>query len=386
MLKRRAEHGPIGLDVGAAGIKMVQFSRDGEELGLLAAAHCEIPPSMSGSSERSAAIEQAVRDALRQYPFQGRRVVTALGSGEFQLKNIRLPRMPSEEMASAIEFEARDRFGMDEGGAQFRHMTAGEVRHGNELKKEIIVFASPDEVVDARLKMLESLKLNPVALDIAPCAVARCFFRFLRRMEDAQSVNVFLDVGWRGTSIVLAHGTDVSFLKMIDVGGQHLNESVAKALSISRKEAAALRVRIVRETSGRRTGDKSAVPEEVCATVGDAVRPVIERVARDVQLCLRYYAVTFRGQKPRSLTLVGGEAHEPSLMQIIAEGIDVPCTIGNPLMGVSRIGRLGAREERAFQPAWAVACGLALRGVAWSEQRDAHPVSLADYRTATAGM
>ncbi len=362
---RRMRPGPIGLDLGANGIKMIQFADHGAEPVVQAAASYPLPPALEDADARRTATEQAVADALRRHPFQGRDVVTALGFGEFQMKNIRLPRMPPEERAGAIEFEARERFALGDQAAQIRHLVAGEVRHGNELKEEILVFAAPDALVYARLAMLERLRLRPVALDLAPFAVARCFFRFMRRTADAQAVNIFLDVGRRGTAIVLTHGTEVSFLKLIDLGGEHLDEAVGKALSISAEKANDLRVCVMREKTGRRAADRAGLPEDIRSAVTDATRPVVERIARDVQLFLRYFAVTFRGQRPQSLTVVGGEAHEPLLLPVLAESSDVPCTLGDPLRGIAGGAEVVAADCRPYQSAWAVAGGLALRGTRW---------------------
>ncbi|MCG8406512.1 MAG: pilus assembly protein PilM [Phycisphaerales bacterium] len=365
MLRRRRKRGPIGLDIGASSIKMLQVSNDDEQPTILAAAHYDLPALSSDPSESDALIRKVVTDALRRNPFQGRQVVTALGSGDYQMKNVRLPRMPAPELASAVEFEAKERFDFGEGSAQIRYIPVGEVRHGNELKEEVIVFAALEEVVQARLELLESLKLKPVAIDIAPCSAARSFIRFLRRAEDANSINVFLDVGYRGTSIIVTRGPEISFLKQIDVGSRLLNEAVAKALGISKQEAADLRIRIMREAGGAQSNVSGTVPVEMRTAVKDAVRPFMERLSRDVQLCMRYYAVTFRGQKPESLTLVGGDAHEPTLSKIISEAIDVPCLIGHPLRGMGRLGLIGGRDRRTFQPAWAVAGGLTLLGSPW---------------------
>jgi type IV pilus assembly protein PilM len=372
VIRRRMKHGHIGVDIGTSSIKLLQFADDCGQPAVVAASHVQIPWSIEDPAERLAVIERALGQALREQPFQGREAVSALGISAFQMKSIRLPKMPAEELAGAVEFEARDRFDLGGQSAQFRFVTAGEVRHGNELKQEIIVFAAPDEEVRAHLKLLEACKLRPVALDITPCAVARSFVRYLRRAEDAQAINVFMDVGWRGTSIVITRGAELTFLKVIDVGGEHFNNAVAQALSISKEEAADLRIRIMRGAGGRRAGDAVAVPEDVQAAIADAVRPLVERLSRDVQLCLRYFAVTFRGQRPESLTFVGGEAHEPSLTKIIGEAVDVPCTIGHPLRGVGQVGLLGGRDRRTIQPAWTVASGLALRGSRWVRTPDAH--------------
>ncbi len=361
---RRTSYGPIGLDVGAASIKMLQLTAQGPRLHLVAAAHCERLRDDDPDTSEDRLGEQ-IEQLRARGGFQGRQVVACLSANEFQMKNARLPRMPADELASAVQFEAKERFDFAGGGAQIRHIPVGEVRHGNELKEEIIIFAARDELVQKRIAMLESLGLEPVAMDIMPCAIARCFVRFLRRQEDAQSINVFLEVGYANSSIIVTRGTDVSFVKVLDIGGSAFNEAVGRALNVSTREAADLRVRIMREGAGRRAADRVPVPAEIRAAAADAVRPFIERLSRDVQLCMRYFAVTFRGHKPESVTLVGGEAHEPLLSSMISEAIDVPCMPGNPLRGMDGIGRWGERDQKTMQPAWAAAAGLALRGTAW---------------------
>lgn len=365
MLKRQPRYGPIGIDVGGASLKMLQLVDEGGAPSVATAAHYVIPSGVEGAVPREVLIQRAIADALRRHPFHGRAVVSALGIRDFQMKSVRMPRMPASDLASAVKFEAQDRFDLDPETSQYRFITAGEVRHGNELKEEVIVFAVPDDVVQARLDLLEFCKLRPAAIDITPCAVARSFFRYLRRAEDAHAVNVFMDVGLCGACIAIARGTELMFLKVIEVGGRHFNSAVAESLNISAEEAAELRLRLMQGSQGRRAADKQAVQDEVRTTVSNAIRPLVERLARDVQLCLRYFSVTFRGQRPESLTFVGGEAHEPMLGAIIGEAVDVPCTIGHPLRGISRVSLIGGSDTRTFQPAWAVACGLAMWGSEW---------------------
>ncbi len=365
MLKRQPRYGPIGIDIGAASLKMLQLVDDEGVPSVATAAHYMIPPGVDGAVPRDVLVQRAIADALRRHPFRGRAVVSALGIREFQMKSVRLPRMPKADLASAVEFEAQDRFDLDPATSQYRFITAGEVRHGNELKEEVIVFAVGNDVVQSRLDILESCKLLPTAIDITPCAVARGFFRYLRRTEDVHAVNVFMDIGLCGTGIAITRGTELMFLKVIDVGGEHFNSAVAESLNMSKEAAGELRLRIMQTSLGRRGEDNQTVQEEVRTAVSNAVRPLVERLARDVQLCLRYFSVTFRGQRPESLTFVGGEANEPMLGAIIGESVDVPCTVGHPLRGIAKASLIGGSDRRTFQPAWAVACGLAMWASDW---------------------
>ena len=379
MFKRRHRIGPIGLDIGSTGVRLLQLADEGDAPSVVAAAHGKLPTPGDNHVERAAHLERAIANALRQAPFSGRRVVTSLGPGEFEIKNVRLPCMPQEDLTQAAEFEAADRFDYPAGTAQLRCLPAGQVRHGNELREEVIVFGAPDDIVDERLRLLTALKLDPVAIDITPCGVARGFARFLRRAEDASAVNVFLDLGWRSATVIITRGIQLVFVKIIDVGGRHFNQGVSKTLKVPEEEAAHLRVRIMQQSAGRRGVDAAPLGDELCHTVADAVRPAAERLCREVNLCLRYFSVTFRGQRPDCLTLVGGEAHEPVVMKILREGLDVPCTIGHPLRGVRGVEAIGGHDRRTLQPAWAVATGLALRSSRWVRS-DAPPQSAATSR------
>ncbi|MBE7506799.1 MAG: pilus assembly protein PilM [Planctomycetia bacterium] len=362
LIGRGRKHGPIGLDLGSTGVRMIQFADAMGDPVVQAATHFELPPGITDARERAEMLERAVKDAMATRPFCGREVVAGLGLSEFQMKSIRLPKMPPEELAAAVEFEAQDRFDMAGKPAQVRFFSAGEVRHGTEIKEEILVFAATQEAVTSKVEMLQALGLRPTAVDVTPCAVARSFIRFLRRSEDAASVNVFLDVGGRGSSIVITRGTDICFVKLLDVGGEQMNAAVAKALNLSPDQAAELRVRILHESASSPSKSDNAIPDEIRARAADAIRPIAERICRDMQLCLRYLAVTFRGQRPGTLTLVGGEAHEPELHRAFSASVDIPCTIGHPLRGMAGIEQALSRDERTLAPAWSVATGLALRG------------------------
>ncbi len=377
MLGRRYKHGHIGLDVGSSSIKMLQLADGGAGPVVVAAAHIPLSGFSGSSDSVNERIAQAVADGLRKNPFRGRDVVTTLGGGDFQLKNVRLPRMPAEELQSAVVFEARERFDFKGRSSEIRYIPVGEVRHGNDLKEEIVVFGVEESVVRRRISLLESLKLRPQAIEVPPCALARAFERFLAGGAEANAINVFLDVGFGATTVVVTRGAEISFLKLIEIGGRLFNEAVARTLGISDQEAAELRIRIMREhvcggvaesvaaaTANARPGAvRPQVPAEMKEAVADAIRPSVERLSRDVQLCLRYFAVTFRGQKPVSLTLVGGEASEPMLTEVLTATVDVPCLIGHPLRGVDKLGWIAGRERRTLRPAWAVAAGLALRGM-----------------------
>ncbi len=360
---KRENVGPIAIDAGAHRAKIVQLVERERQLAVLAWAELAPPADCATSESRDAWLRVALADAIQRRGFRGRRAVTALGTGEFEMKNVRLPPMPAEELSGAVEFEAQERFGLTPEQAEFRHLVSGQVRHGNETREEVIVFAAKREAIDARVGLLTAARLDPAALDITPCATGRCFVRFLRRSEDAATVNVFLDVGWRGTSLIVTRGAEVCFVKLFEIGGAAFTKAVAERLDVGPDEAMQIRRRIIAQATQRRTDESSEVNAELCNSVADAIRPAVEQLAREVHLSMRYFSVTFRGQRAECLTFVGGEAHEPTLVPIVGAGLDIPCTVGDPLRGIEGTKALAEREARSYRPAWSCAIGLALRGL-----------------------
>jgi hypothetical protein len=166
------------------------------------------------------------------------------------------------------------------------------------------------------------------SLDFEPSAIYRSIERFLRRREDEREVNVLTDIGLRRTKVIIGRGREIHFLKPIEVGGQQLNEAVAHKLGISFEEARALRQRIAERVADVSTSDS------VRQAVYDTTRMLLETLGREIGLCLRYYSVTFRGQRPSRVRLVGGEANDPQVESVLNSALSIPVEASKPLANV----------------------------------------------------
>src|SRR6185295_6919516 len=71
-------------------------------------------------------------------------------------------------------------------------------------------------------------------------------------------------------------------------------------------------------------------------------------------------SVTFRGQRPSKVKLLGGEAGDPQLLAIISSALPIPVEVGRPLYSVDT-SRLRQADQRGYLNEWAVAFGLGLK-------------------------
>jgi type IV pilus assembly protein PilM len=352
----RAQAQPIGVDIGHDSIKLLQLQVVGNELEVIAAAKQQIPDEVRAEPELAMkTIVDMIRQMLRHQPFIGRNLVTALPRGIVHVKNLRLPLMPVEELEAAVQFEAKNIFPFETEHAFVRYLPAGEVRQGTDTRQEVIVLAAKHDDVEHYIETIHRCGVLE-SLDFEPCAIYRGIERLIRRREDEQEVHVLVDVGLIRSQVIIGKGRDISFVKPIDVGGRNLNEAVSRKLGISLEEARSLRRRLAETTESVDAAKKDPVRQ----AVHDATRSAMEELGREISLCLRYYSVTFRGQRPNRVKLIGGEACDPQLNVILNSVLAIPAEPARPLRNAS-ISRMKANDRSGLLCEWSVAFGLALK-------------------------
>ena len=245
-------------------------------------------------------------------------------------------------------------------GAVFHLKTGGRVRgelvnRDESPRKRYVIntgggrITVKREQIERIVSLAERTGLLPMAIDVEPTALLRCYGSQFRRDNDQQRRLMFVNVGAANTVVVIARGSDAMFVKYVDVGGRHLDEVMAQRLKMSLADATALR---------RHNGDRRADGRdpEIEQSIAESIRPVLDRLANELSMCLRYYSVTFRGQPLSQLVLGGGEAHQP-IADWLSARLNLACQLGNPLRDHTNAisaGRIGQ---------WDVAAGLALREV-----------------------
>ena len=352
---------PIGLDVGHATVRMLQLAGNRRDLRVISAARFVVPQEVREDAPlRREAVVEAVRRALREHPFRRREAVMALAPEQMGVRNIRLPAMSEEERATAVNWEAQNKFPFDTATAVIQHLRAGQVHQGDQVLDETILLAAPRVEIEDRLALAAEAGLDLVSLDTGCSALFRGFERFLQRREDEEVVSALVDLGAR-TTVVIARGREIVFVKNIPIGGAIFNRAVAECLELSVTEAEALRRRTGRRAS--EAAEEAERSDQVGRAVGDAIRPHLEDLASEIGLCLRYFAVTFRGAPVESVVLTGGEAHDPAIPAVLGERLGVRVEVGDPLRGVRTDQLPPVLDRRGCRSEWATVFGLSLKGL-----------------------
>jgi len=346
---------PIGIDLGGRTVRMMQLARDGDKVVAVAAASRLLPAEALEDQGEAYhhAVADAVRDMLASGHFQGRQAVSCLPASILQYKNIRLPRMPRDELASAVQWEASERLSLSGDAMSIQYFDAGEVQQGQDVRQEVILMAAPKRFIEEHAKSLTGCDLDVLGIDAVPGALARFIQMQGSSDEDEAKVRVVIDVGYSGTKVLITCGERVCFFKHIEIGGRTFDEAVAIQLQLPLSAAAEARQAWLTGTD----------PSGSDARIAGTLVPAATELSREIGLCLRYYGVTFRGRRPEEVILVGGESSNAWLWARLCEEAALSPSHDDPMtqIDLTKVSdQVGGPDKWA---AWAVAVGLSLKPV-----------------------
>lgn len=363
--------GPIGLDIGHGSVKMVQLSRNSRVLVLAAEKTRIEDESADNPGQRREQITSSIKEILSRGRFEGRGVVIALPNEKLHITSLRLAEMNDEQTGQAVRDEAKERFGLASYDDVVRYLPVGQVKQGDDLKNELVLFAAGGQAVREHIELAEQAGLVPVGLDPMPCALFRAFDRLLRREADWQQTLVFIDVGQCYTTVVFGRSGEIGFVKEIRIGTQRFDEQISDKLGVTTAEAQVLRAAL---RSQRKAGEapvgvdtdepavQTALDVPTRQVIVDAVGTVSQELAREISLCFKYYTVTFRGKRVERAFFAGGGAYENVLLNVLRRQLAVEVEVAEPFRGFDMTDVNFTSERRGSHCEWTAAVGLALKG------------------------
>lgn len=408
---------PIGIDFGSDCLRVAQLSIVDGEHKLIAAASADVPSHVRHDpGGRLNFFCETMRDLLMQGKFRGRHCVLGLPAASMFIQHLRMPKLDPDAMKKALPWELRGKLPIDPTHALLRHIVAGDVYEGQEPKSEVIVMAAARELVNQYLAAAARAKLDIVGMNVEPKAIVDCFSQLYRRKTDEGAVSCYIDIGCVATRVVIACGSDIYFARTIPVGGDHFSRATSNALQIKLEEAKLLRVKIAQVAASATSTAAPAAPATPAAPrqqmsiensfallsaslppepaetpapsaptappapadelasadpelaqqarlVEQACREPLHRLVEELELCRRYYEMTFQGRPVNRLIFVGGEARQKGLCQHLARSLGLAAQVGDPMLRLAKASDLGIEsgiDRRQPQPGWTVAIGLSM--------------------------
>ncbi len=215
---------PIGVDMGDAGLKLVQLEGKGSGLVLISSASENCPDNVKpGSADWQRWAIEALGRLTSNGNFCGREVVAAVPANEVFIDHIKMPKTEGGKFADIVLSKIKQKLPFDSAGTMVRYIPAED--------NNVVVMATEREKIDRHLAIYEKANLNIKSIGVWPIVLMNCYSRFFgRRKADAQMVVMLLDIEANCTNVVICRGKNLLFARSIPIGTKQLetDETIAR--------------------------------------------------------------------------------------------------------------------------------------------------------------
>ena len=351
----------LGLDIGRQYVKMVTAEKTKDGYRVLDAGSRLVPDANSAFDpekiDRSHWV-MAVRELFKQQSFNPKKaksLITGIGGSSASIKQITTMEMPSEELESAMTFEARKHIPMDGTDAVIDYQILGSNKQEVD-KIDVGLVACTKGTLTNHMDLLKECGLKAGIVDVNPIAMSNAF-SFVKNMPEDGLV-VMLDIGAVSSGLVVYGTNQQFFTRDLPIGSHHFVKEISEKKEIGYTQAQDSLFKEGILASKTQTDD---VSQE--GSVSLAERTVYDSLVEDMRRSLRFYAKQTGQSFFLKIFLSGGGAPTPGLAEFVNQKLNIECAVFDPFENVEGKEKLSISNPSQFT----TALGLGIRGGMTSE-------------------
>lgn len=390
----RGSSPPLAIEFGVGSLKLLQLAA-GDPPQLVAAAQLDTPEELLTSPAERLRFQMATLPKLvRSGGFKASRAVCNIPAGQLFCKHIQLQKVEGVSLDALVEGVLPQHIGCDASALVFRHIEVAGAARGN--KTEVICLAASRDLVRRLMQSIKSAKLEPVGIHNDFVAIAQSCAPAPHSHDGADrsppQPMLYIDLGRGSTKVMIARGRDIAFARVIEFGGQALDDAIMDQLGCPMSRAIEHRLEIEdfheaavgpSTTPAERDHDADELDGEPGVEAKPAassamtsplqalralpvkradLREPLEILTDEIKICLRYHRSRFPDARVGGVVFVGGEARHRALCAEIARALRLPGSVADPLARVARTGSEPASGVHLdeCQPGWATVMGMCL--------------------------
>jgi type IV pilus assembly protein PilM len=343
----------IGLDVGTNAVTLAAVTAASqprlERFGQVALPRDAM---REGEVVDDAALAEAVARLREEVDVKRAPVRVGIASPRVIVRQVEMPVMTRDELASALEYQAADLIPIpiDEAVLDFAILGRDASEDGDgEPVMRVLLAAAQHGTILRLVSAIEAGGLPVAAVDLVPLALIRALAR--RKAEDgAEGIVSF---GGGVTSIAVHEAGTPRFVRVLGSAGRELTDAIAADLELPPDTAEALKRQLAGGGSDELVVRARAAVERPLAILLDEVRSSID-----------YYRNQPGAVRLARVVVTGGASQLPGVADKLAQLVGVPVEPARPrdLLGVGDIG-FSPDELPRLDPYLPAAVGLALGGL-----------------------
>ena len=370
--KTRSRLSPIGIDFGADSLKLLQIV-PGDPPELIALGSTAVPEAArTDYRARQEFLADALPSLLRRHPFKNRRVMLSTPASQTLVHNLLINRGDLRDLNAQVDLALRERLGIDPARMVIRNFPACEVVRDGRPMQEVITFAAGRDIIMRYVELMNRLKLEVDGMHCEASCTLSAFKHFTTHRDpaDREAVVAYVDLGAATSKFTVARGQTMLLAKTVHAGGDQRTKALAGAQKIGFAEA---RLARLAEMAGGASAAGSAAatatatataPASGSAIADEADDETTQQLIDELRMTFRHHDLRHPDAPIQKLVFIGGEAGHRGVCRALAQSVNVPAQLGDPLARLTRVnaepGAAGGVDLAQPQPGWAVAMGLCL--------------------------
>ncbi len=230
------------------------------------------------------------------------------------LENIQLTGIAENEMRQTLELQLEEHVPLPPSEVIFDYTVARNEKNHS----DVVLNAFPRSLVGDYLEVFSSAGALPTFMESELTAAVRSIVPL-----DFASPAMIIDWGKTRTSFFIVENRVLRFASTIPIGGEALDQAIAKNLNVSIEEAQKLKA------------EKGFLQDQDSLEVFQAIVPVVTAIREEAEKYINFWQTHSENKEaPKKLFLSGGDANLLGLPQYLEQELGLPVVMANPWANV----------------------------------------------------
>lgn len=334
----------FGLDIGTTAVRLVELSGNGNAKSLVKYAYAPVDSkiSLSDSKADQQKLAQVVRDLVSQAKVSSKNVAVGIPSSRVFTTVVDFERLPMGDLGKAINLQADTFIPTPINESKLDWALLGD-SPADQTKVEILISSVPNNFVEQRLDMLESIGLNVIAFEPDNLALARAMLA-----TDATLPQMVLDIGNKSTDLVVTMNGAPRLTRSIPTGSEAIIRSAMQNLNIDEKQAEQFVFKF------------GLSKEKLEGQIYQGIIGTVDLLMAEIEKSIKFVGTRYGDAKVDRIIVTGGASALPEFPLYVANKFGVNVEIGNAWRNIS-FPAARQNELLAVSNHFGVAAGLAER-------------------------
>lgn len=335
LFKKKSGGSFLGIDIGAAGVKIAELANAGGRAKLITYAFLDRPVEelQTNLLDKPAELAELLKKMMAKARVTTKKGVAALPISTVFSSVVSVPAVQGKELQAAIEVQARKLIPVPFENLILDWKPVGEPASGEHKSSLVLITGATKEAVNRYLAVFKAAGIELLSLETEAFALIRSLVG-----RDKGTV-MLVDVGAVRTNLVVVESGIPVLARSIDVGGLTFTKAIADRVGGPLAQAEQMKI------------------DRAVGAAPPGFDVILETLKNEVKYVANLYA-----KKIEKAVLSGGAAQIPEVAAIVGSALGVRAYLGDPWARVIYPVPLKLTLE-AIGPRFSVAVGLAMREI-----------------------